>query len=200
LFAAKMSLEKLEQNVEDAKESTKKNKFFTEKIAMNNEEIAKFARSYRLAVAPLESSDSNKERISLDELKSNTFHYLNTAKESDKKGEHWVCYAVLDGVVVYFDSLGMPFRNEYYSIDGFDDRVLQNSKRRLILAGGHFQNPDSALCGEYCCSFLHLLDESNYRQFTHLFDSIDVVSSRSKDIQNNNDEIIAKFFHMILQE
>lgn len=169
----------------------------SEGVALDNNQISSFLhRKTRFNVRPYDNSDD--KPTPFDNIPAWSAQIINTAKTEEAEGEHWVIYVTLPKAILYFDSLGLPYRNKFFNLLAFSDGLISNSKRPIINVGGHYQYPKSAVCGEYVCCFAYavsqLYDSAVDNLNQNWLEMFNIVPANNVRIQKENDRIILKTF------
>lgn len=86
---------------------------------------------------------------------------------SSQPGQHWICIYINKNTIELFDSSGkILFPKSYLQT------FLNNNKNKEVKFNNQsIQNPDSDLCGQYCCLFaLYKAKKKSFESFLNLFD------------------------------
>ena len=78
--------------------------------------------------------------------------FVFNTQTSTKGGEHWICVAVEDDVIYYFDSFGRNPASYSYVAE-----TLLLSNKIIEWNKYFFQNPATNVCGDYCTLFALLV-------------------------------------------
>lgn len=141
-------------------------------------------------------------RSSLTEFQTNRAYVVNTARKSEKTGEHWLGFYKNDYMFYYFDPLGKNPHNSGYQIGNLsNDLFRKQSDIRVIYHRDELQNPETAVCGEYVCVFFKRLsdllenmksmklksdnDKANFVADQDLFENIVVGEQRQNRLAND---------------
>lgn len=103
---------------------------------------------------------------------------------STQPGQHWLCIYMNKNTIELFDSSGKMLFPKIFLKKFLDNNVNKNIK--IKFNNQMIQNPDSNLCGQYCCLFaLAKAKKKSFEAFLKMFD---------KNNSIKNDKLVVKLF------
>jgi hypothetical protein len=130
------------------------------KLALSDEDITNYWKKrtiFNVQPAIIASNDKIDNIQSLDQLPVGHLQLVNSTRDTNSEGEHWVGFATTPTCVIYFDSLGREPQNKLYSIGNFSHETINNSQRTFVNIGDNYEYEFGSTCGEYVAIYFHLL-------------------------------------------